>query len=119
MIVNGEIILKETEKYMLEHKDEYELLDYTNIQASDITCFYKTICNEHYSYRDVESNAKEGWIKVIVWNFSPSSSLISAPPYLTKNKIGELEVAYAKIYGDVVIFRLDPITCEPIKKVKL
>jgi hypothetical protein len=115
--------IKETAKYMLEHKDEYEQLEYANLKNGDLTAYYRVICNGVYSYEcDIEANAKEGWINVIVYNLQ---SKMDTPvgqqynkyqsPYFTKID-GEIRAAYTKIYGDVVIFRLDPFTQQPIKK---
>ena len=120
--VNNLPRIRETVKFMLDHKDEYEQLEYANLSANDLTAYYRVICNGEYSYNcDIEANAKEGWIIVIVYNLKDKPKTdsnflyISQFPYITKVN-GELEVAKMKIFGDVVIFRLDPYTQQPIRK---
>ena len=47
------------EKYMLEHKNEFELLDYADLR-DNTSYFFKTMINGKWSYCDEEANAKEG-----------------------------------------------------------
>ena len=58
---------------------------------------------------DVEANAKEGWINVIVSNEVSTILTKNIPfpsPYLIyKDNIPQ--IAKVKLYGDVVIFKID------------
>ena len=55
------------EKYMMEHEDEFETLEYGNLEDSE-NFRYQAIFNGSYSYCDIEANSEEGWIKIIVMN---------------------------------------------------
>lgn len=96
-----------SEKYLLEHKDEYETLEYSNVENLEER--YHTVFNKRFSYMDVEANAKEGWINVIVSNEVSTILTKNIPfptPYLIyKDNIPQ--IAKVKLYGDVVIFKID------------
>jgi hypothetical protein len=107
-------------KDLLENKDKYELLEYGNVENFD-SCNYMAVFNNNYSYNDIEANSKEGWIKVLIANVKTEPILeqkkfIFLDFYIVKKENGEFEPAIAKLYGDVVIFKLDRKTAQPILK---
>jgi len=113
-------------KYMLEHKDEFEQLEYANLRGSSLQeQFFAVLFNNTWSYCDSEANAKEGWIKIIAYNVNTKKIPIGEPlpkffmfdPYLEIID-GEWTVAEPKLYGNVIIFKIDPLTLELVKKVK-
>jgi hypothetical protein len=112
-------------KYMLEHKDEFEQLEYGNLEGGPNleVSYFATLFNGEWSYCDTEANSKEGWIKIIAYNVNtkqipterPLPKWFSFDPYLefiNDNCI----VAKPKLYGNVIIFKIDPHTLKLIKK---
>ena len=116
-------------KYMLEHKDEYEQLEYGNLEGPGLDeQFYAVLFNNSWSYCDTEANAKEGWIKILALNVNAkkppiegltpgSMPLYTHDPYLEVIN-GEWLVARPTLYGEVIIFKLNPLTLDVIRKVK-
>ena len=101
-------------KDLLNYKDKYEQLDYVDVNDNS---FYQTIFNRQYSRNDDKANAKEGWIVVPIWNhknitldnYNFTTAFI---PYIDSNG----KSIYQKLYGEVVIFKIDPCTGDLIKK---
>ncbi len=116
-------IYNQDPKYMLEHKDEFEQLEYGNLELVE-HAYYATLFNNTWSRHDIEANAKEGWIKIIAYNVDiqkistekPLSAWFTFDPYLEIIN-GEMVVAKPKLHGEVIIFKLNPQTLELIKKV--
>ena len=111
------------EKELLEYKDEFEQLEYGKLENNNELAFYRVLFNGKWSNSDIEANSKEGWIKVFIWNFDPYKEPIktslgfSTPdPYIIYTNDNP-EVAYTKLYGNVIIFKLDRMTGKLIKKV--
>ena len=108
------------EVYMIEHQNEFETMDYGNVEDSE-NFRYQAIFNGQYSYGDVEANAKEGWIKILVLN--PKVQLLSKDvkgidvvnPYVICVN-GELKAVRIKLFGKVIIFKTDPKDDKPMRK---
>ena len=99
-----------SEKYMLQHKDEFEMIEFGDVENPDQNIgYYRAIFNGRYSNCDTKANTKEGWIEVIVYNGVNE-------PYIAKDSIGGLMAARAILCGDVIIFKVDPETRQPIRK---
>lgn len=114
--------ITEDEKYMLEHKDEFETVNYLDWDTVDATAGfgYNVIFNKRYSYSETKASS-EGWIEVPVANgrwrkLSPDSKFDFMEPY-TVYVNGEPEVARVKLFGEVIIFKLDQFG-HTVKKVK-
>jgi len=101
-------------------------LDCGNLEFAE-NCYYRAMFNGKWSYSDVEANAKEGWIRIIAWNYDSENPPIKNPersfvptipdPYIIF-KDGKPEIAYIKLFGNVIVFKTEPITNgELIKKV--
>lgn len=102
-------IKKYSEEYLLSHKDEFETMEYGNIREDD---YYIAIFNKRFSYKDFEANSKERWIKVIVSNnyikgMSEDFKFDVFEPYMVQY-MDKMVPAEIKLFGDVVIFKLDP-----------
>lgn len=104
---------KYSESYMIEHIDEYETLEYENLE-DEKDYYYKTIFNGRFSYNDIEANAKDGWIRVYIINQYDQSYF---DPYIIYKK-NKAEIAKTKLFGKVIIFKVDKKTGEFIKKRK-
>lgn len=97
------------EEYMIKHKDEFKTLDYANIN----TDYYEIIFNGKYSNMDFEANALEGWINIFVINSIEKLGKFDVPrSYFDKN----CKPITLKLYGEVIIFELDPKTLDFIEK---
>jgi hypothetical protein len=115
-------MLNISEKYALEHKDEFEQLDYSNLGSNE-NCYYKVLFNGKWSNCDIEANANEGWINIIVFNVDPNKHGTQwgkakdfSSPYIV-NINGEPEIVKIRLHGDVIIFKTDPVTEDLIRKV--
>jgi hypothetical protein len=96
-----------SEKYLLDHVDEYETLEYGNLEDNNF-CWYKAMFNGKFSYMDSEANAKEGWINVIITNELRINEY--SIPFVTPYLIHENDIpiiARIKLYGKVIIFKVD------------
>lgn len=103
----NELFEQYSEEYLLEHKDEFETMEYGNIREVDFNLsFYVAIFNGNFSHKDTEANSKEGWIKVFVTNKEDKGNFCCYTPYLVKYN-EEIVPAEVKLFGDVVIFKLD------------
>jgi hypothetical protein len=117
-------MINENEQDVLNNIDKFETIECGNLELVE-NCYYMAMFNGKWSYSDVEANAKEGWIRVFVWNYNSDKPPIKdlkrkfmpaiPDPYLIF-KDGKPEVAYTKLFGDVLIFKTNPITGELIKK---
>lgn len=118
--------MKETENYVLDHIKEFETMEYGNLESTK-DCYYRAMFNDKWSYSDVEANTKEGWIRTIAWNYDSENPPVKRidrtfmptipDPYIIF-KDGKPEIAYIKLFGDVIIFKTEPTTNgELIKKV--
>jgi len=108
------------EKYMFEHKDEFEQLDFVDVEGAASDNQWITMFNKRYSYSETKASS-EGWIEVPVANgrwrkLSPDSEFDFMEPYIVYIN-GEPEVARVKLFGEVIIFKLDQFG-HTIKKVK-
>lgn len=113
-------------KYMLEHKDEFEQLEYGDLEGDKVEeSYFATLFNNTWSYCELEANAKEGWIKILAYNIDMKKRpikfknnpqlLCTYDPYVEVID-DEWKVAKPKLYGEVIIFKLDPKTLELVKK---
>jgi hypothetical protein len=118
-------MIKENEQDVLNHLTEFETMESGNLEST-INCYYIAMFNGKWSYSDIEANAKEGWIKVFVWNYNSDKPPVKdlkrhfmpaiPDPYLIF-KDGKPEIAYTKLFGDVLIFKTNQTTGDLIKKV--
>lgn len=107
---------KYSESYMIEHMNEYETMEYANLENEKD--YYKTIFNGKFSYNDIEANSKDGWIRVYIINqYDQKTKNPYFEPYIIYKK-NKPEIAKTKLFGKVIIFKVDKKTGEFIKKRK-
>ena len=112
---------EQDEKYLLEHKDELEQLHFVDIENATNDDQWITMFNKKCSYSETKASS-DGWIEVPVANgrwrkLSPDSKFDFMEPYIIYVN-GEPEVARVKLFGEVIIFKLDQFG-HLIKKVKM